>query len=378
MVLLTKKKLVLILVFVLSTSAFAGIMPFSTVQANTNISGVITADVTWTEVNSPYVLAGNVLVDNGVTLTIDAGVTINLDGYYIMVNGTLQSVGSTTNPITFNGGQITFTEYCTDWNESTGVGCIIQNAVLSSDIDVEGGVLNISNNTITGAISVDGGNPNISNNTILSQGIYLGLNSKNSTISNNIISGCSVGIATLLDHNSSSTIQGNLIVNNVYGIRLGSWFTEAGYPIVQNNTVTNNTNGITIGSLGDQFSPIILYNNIFNNTNYNMIVEQEFPANTNATLNWWGTTDPQAINQTIYDFYDDFNKGKVNFAPFLTEENPDAPPTEIPESPWGLLLLLVTTGIISVMIYRKGRPLKGNSNMKCQLARFSKNSVWGT
>jgi hypothetical protein len=138
----------LILVLVLSISALTCIIRFGTVQADTNVSGVIAADATWTEANSPYILAGNVLVNNGVTLTIDPGVTINLDGYYIMVNGTLQSLGSTTNPVTFNGGQIIFTEYCTDWNESTGVGCIIQNAVASSDINVEGGVLNISNNTI--------------------------------------------------------------------------------------------------------------------------------------------------------------------------------------------------------------------------------------
>lgn len=310
---------------IISGLTLAGTVHFSTVHASTEVTGIINSDTTWTQANSPYTLTGNVLVNNGVTLTIDPGVTINLNSYYIMVNGTLQSLGSTTNPITFNGGQIIFTEYCTDWNESTGVGCIIQNAVLSSYINVEGGMLNISNNNITGAINVDGGIPQISNNTIQNQGIYLGLHSKNSTISNNIISGCSTGIATLLDHYSSSIIQGNLIINNTKGIHLGSWFTESGHPIVQNNTITNNENGISLGSLGDQFSPIIKFNNIFDNINYNMIVDSEFPLNTNATYNWWGTTDTEAINQSIYDFNDDFNLGTVDFDPFLTELNPEAP-----------------------------------------------------
>jgi hypothetical protein len=345
-------------ILTLSISALVSAMYLGTVQAATNVGGIIVTDTVWTEANSPYVLTGNVLVDNGVILTIEPEVTIDLIDFYIMVNGTLQALGNETNPVTFDGGQITFTQYSTDWNGSTSTGCIIQNAVLNSSINVEGGVLNISNNTITGAISVDGGNPNISNNTILSQGISLGLHSRNSTISNNIIYGCSVGIATLLDHNSSSMIQGNLIINNVYGIRLGSWFTEAGYPIVQNNTVTNNTNGIVLGSLGDQFAPTIIYNNIFNNTNYNMVVEENFPANTNATLNWWGTTDTQAINQTIYDFYDDFNKGKINFAPFLTDINPEAPAPEIPplipESPSPLIIsILLATILVATLIFKK-------------------------
>jgi hypothetical protein len=305
--------------------ALVGIARFGTVKASTEVNGIISEDTMWTKANSPYTLTGNVLVNNGVTLTVQAGTTVNLGSYYIMVNGTLQALGSKTDPITFNGGQIAFTQNCTDWNESTGTGCIIKNAVLSSDINVEGGLINISNNTITGAISVDGGIPQISNNTIQSQGIYLGIHSKNSTISNNIISGCSIGISTRLDHNSSSIIQGNLIINNTKGIQLGSWFTDPGHPIVQNNTIINNENGISLGSLGDQFSPIIQFNNIFDNTNYNMIVDNEFPLNTNATYNWWGTTETQAINQSIHDYYDDFNLGTVEFVPFLTELNPEAP-----------------------------------------------------
>jgi hypothetical protein len=49
-------------------------------------------------------------------------------------------------------------------------------------------------------------------------------------------------------------------------------------------------------------------------------------ANTiDATYNWWGTTDIQAINQTIQDYKTNPSIGKVNFAPFLNELNPQAP-----------------------------------------------------
>src|SRR3990172_10271824 len=43
--------------------------------ADTSVSGYITSDTTWTKANSPYV-AGNVIVNSGVTLTIEQGVTV--------------------------------------------------------------------------------------------------------------------------------------------------------------------------------------------------------------------------------------------------------------------------------------------------------------
>jgi len=67
----------------------------------------------------------------------------------------------------------------------------------------------------------------------------------------------------------------------------------------------------------------------------------------NTAYNWWGTTNTTAINQSIRDFKNDFNLGKVNFTPFLTEPNSEAAPT-IPEfPPWLLLpLFLVTTFLV--------------------------------
>ena len=43
-----------------------------------NVSGNITTDSTWTAANNPYVVNGNLTVDPGVTLTIDAGVEVQI------------------------------------------------------------------------------------------------------------------------------------------------------------------------------------------------------------------------------------------------------------------------------------------------------------
>jgi len=47
--------------------------------------------------------------------------------------------------------------------------------------------------------------------------------------------------------------------------------------------------------------------------------------NVDAGSNYWGTSNASKINQLIYDFYDDFNLGTVDYAQFLTGINQEAP-----------------------------------------------------
>jgi hypothetical protein len=68
----------------------------------------------------------------------------------------------------------------------------------------------------------------------------------------------------------------------------------------------------------------IINNNIEENTNYNIYLYQTTDT-VNVTNNWWGTTDQSAISNSFYDYYKDFNLGKVNFVPFLTSPNSNAP-----------------------------------------------------
>lgn len=199
-------------------------LPFGVVQASTGVMGIISSDTTWTQANSPYNLTGNVLVDSGVTLTIEAGATLNSNEYYIrvdgtliiesgvtvnlgavvsggviQVNGVLTAIGTSANPIHVTGvgysphfmipvsfSSIVFSESSDGWNEQAGSGCIIQNTVFSqsevtissspkvtectfvdgSEINVYGGSPVISENVVVGVIDADGGSPTISNNNV--------------------------------------------------------------------------------------------------------------------------------------------------------------------------------------------------------------------
>ena len=80
---------------------------------------------------------------------------------------------------------------------------------------------------------------------------------------------------------------------------------------------------------------------------------EETTNNIDATNNWWGTTDPQAINLSIRDYKYDFGLGTVSFVPFLTEPNPEATSHPIPEFPSIILLPLFLTATLVVTIIRK-------------------------
>ena len=79
---------------------------FSIVSA-TDVSGVISSNTTWSTSGSPYIATGNVLVNSGVTLTIEPGVTVKFnDGKLLQNKGTLIAQGNSGNRITFTSNQI--------------------------------------------------------------------------------------------------------------------------------------------------------------------------------------------------------------------------------------------------------------------------------
>jgi hypothetical protein len=412
---------------------------FGVVHAATDVSGIIGSDTTWAKASSPYSLAGNVLVGNGATLTIEAGATVNLNDYYIMVNGTLRAQGTETEHIQFNGGEITFTEHSSDWNEQTGSGCIIENTNLDSTyVDIgsvstkitnnsisrisvahqtimshntihngvtfysgASGTLSynsisggleitasspvVSNNTISGGVYVSGGSPTISYNTISGEVDVSGgsVSSDFPVVSNNHITGGDAGIgcngyALISDNNISGCTSGiqlypiqvfggtspayplierNLITYNTYGIKiaLSSRFEPGTLaPTIQNNTIAHNAVGIYVYIGNYDGTPTIIYNNIHDNADYNIQLGEETENDINAAYNWWGTTDVSAINQSIYDFKNDFYLGTVNFVPFLTEPNPEEMSTPIPEFPsWMILPLFLMASFVAIIVKKR-------------------------
>ncbi|MDD4968722.1 MAG: dockerin type I repeat-containing protein [Paludibacter sp.] len=64
-------------------------------SAQTNITGSISTNTTFTEANSPYVIVNSIEVSPGITLTIEPGVTVKFNaGTYLHVRGTLNASGA--------------------------------------------------------------------------------------------------------------------------------------------------------------------------------------------------------------------------------------------------------------------------------------------
>jgi hypothetical protein len=175
----------------------ASVMRFGTVQASTNVTGILCSDTTWTKANSPYNLTGPVSINSDVTLTIEPGTTVNLNNFYITVNGVLVAKGTSTDKIQINGISgagpfgdlsvpftygINFTALSVGYNAQTGSGSIIENAVINSTTLALAGSETISNDIINGYISSTGSSE-ISNNVITGE---IHVTSWSEVINNNI------------------------------------------------------------------------------------------------------------------------------------------------------------------------------------------------
>ena len=323
-------------------------------ETGTEVGGVLDENTIWTLENSPYFLTTPLLVNDGVTLTIEPGVTVYLTDYYIRVAGTLNARGAPTNRVSiicnsteehldaYDDAPIQFTSTSTSWDEQTGFGSIIENTIINSTkksftIYIFESSPKINNSTVvtTGgqrAIFIEGGDSIVSNCSITSNQYGMTVRTSrflfnygtcNALISGNIISGCKTGINI---GGGSPIVENNLITNNYGdkisgdgGIRIDNEITT---PLIRNNTIIGNSIGLNL--IGSP-SPTIMFNNIHDNDEYNIYLYDGSNSDIVATQNWWGTTDVSSINQSIRDFKNDFNLGTVTFVPFLMELNPNAP-----------------------------------------------------
>jgi len=206
--------------------------------------------------NSRYIVAENIKVPLGLTLTIQEGAELYfVAGKKIEVLGNLNINGSLLKPVLLTGAKTLHDNYDFSTGEWKGV-------ELNNNI----GIINIKYANIEYA---------------------------------------TVGVEFI---NSTGTITNSTFTNNFKGIRIVGDST----PLIQSSVITNNFYGIEfVGSAGIDPSPTISGNDIYNNSvpeyqSPNIAANIAFNSITNPQLidlsnNWWNTADIVSTRATFYD-----------------------------------------------------------------------------
>jgi hypothetical protein len=321
---------------IFTTIIFITIISFANSQ--TTVSGGIFANTTWTAANSPYT-ADTVVVFPGVTLTIEPGVTVIINGNLEIREAKLIAEGTATDSITFIGSAAdslsNIAVYFHDAHSSRLNYCVIKDSPdrgLVARMFSSSDSLTIKNSYFTnngtgayglmGIVMIDSclfrNNLTATDQTYFSitnsifRKNYYGLrivqgsNIQNCIIDSNTVSG--------IECWANNNIANCEIKNNGIGIKCTSGGSYNS--LIHNNIIENDSIGI---QLSNGFGPDSIYcNKICNNTTYNVKTTQ--PFNRSVAYNYWCTNDSLAIAGSIYDGYDNASLGLVRFMPIDTSQ----------------------------------------------------------
>jgi hypothetical protein len=211
--------------------SFLSILSFNSGNAQTNISSNISTNTIWSKANSPYIVDGEIEINDGVNLTIEAGATIKFNGFSgLIIKGNLLAIGSSIDSIKFTSNltsptfgswkylkfiSVTPKTYTLNPDSSFASGSIIKYSI----IQFAGGPTNAN----SGALWFENFNAYISNISIR--------NCSNNAIWNN-------NAGNLL------VINSEFKSNNGVGSSIS---VQSGKGVVSNNTFSSNNYGVSGG-----------------------------------------------------------------------------------------------------------------------------------
>jgi parallel beta-helix repeat protein len=304
-------------------------------QAATAVCGTIATNTTWTTSGSPYVITCSTTVAPGVTLTINAGVDVDVDpNVALMVQGTLDVNGTSSQPVIIDRNVASSPWSGIQLKTNAGGHATIDHAVIdgaNTGIDVEccwghaqPAVLNyvtLTNHT-TALGGYAGTNVLIDNSEIAYNTVGMAAADKiatNSWIHDNTyglaqgagggggermtVEGCTVEDNNVGVWGSNSVnVRYSLVTGNQIGVQSQSNVT------IQYNDITANTVGVRITGSSN---PSLTLNNLQGNTTW--AVEHLGSSLVTAPNNWWGTTSSALIDAMVWDLLDDPNRGLLDY-----------------------------------------------------------------
>jgi len=287
------KTLALVISIIFSLTVFPLKSLFPTVKA-TYVEGEIAINTTWTLVDSPFILSGNVTIREGVTLTIEPGVEVRFGGKFsLIVNGRLIAKGSEPD------GLIRFTSN-KETPEPGDWGAIYFNGTGQPPSLLENCTVEYGVNGIT-----------IANGELMIRSSAIRLNSENGLA---VFNGwVTIGRENLVCNNTASgiyvcggnvVIEANIIEFNGDGIILAGNLTSFNINITGNNIKLNENSGISFLMEDYNQDSFVVRNNVVALNYYGFYVSTD--ASTIITQNY--------IRQNeIGVFYELGNGHKANF-----------------------------------------------------------------
>ena len=314
----------------------------STVFSQTNISGGIYANTTWNQAGSPYVISGNLVIFDDVTLAIDPGVEVKFDlEAKIELRGKMTAIGSETDSIHFTSNEISPARG--DWDGIIVLGTsqgathqlvmeYVRGSYAKTFVDMDlayRGPYVFKNSTFydNQKVNKDGGSPRTTFEYCTFEKNYAGLTwcqfdseVRHSTFLNNhnalegfdLIDSCHFSNNTGIALEPYGVTNGCIIINNNIGVK--GVFNAVNHTFI-NNVVTDNSKGVAIESYFNSANTFT-GNTICNNSEYDVFLKTS--NNADLSDNCWCSKDSASIRSNFVDGYVDTSYGLINFTPFDT------------------------------------------------------------
>jgi len=268
----------------------------------------ITVNTTWTAAGGPYVISKSIVIKQGVTLTIEPGVTIGFNpDCVIYVDGTIIANGNLSNKIYFKNesSSLPYLSYDSIVLSAQATNCSF------SYCEVNMNIYNVAKPATRYFIrgNSDGAGIVLFDHNKLSYTMLYAENSSNLNISNCTLSHSSIG-------NWSYGSPASYVLTNILLTNGGLSFTGSGVISISNSALENSYSCISTSGTAtiSVLNCNIIYTGIVGSS-YAFIASS---SNQTATGNWWGTTNTATIDSKIFDKNDDGTKGTVNYSGYLS------------------------------------------------------------